>query len=1726
MISKNRLGSLEVNLARAIKAKQLDDHDDDDLDLDSLDLANKIKKLEGDFSRLLKAKKAKEAKKAKKAREARKAKEIKKARKVELKAKEINKANEAELKAKKAKEAMLAELKTKKAKEAVLAEVVQIFSDEDDDEDPTAPTSTRSRAHTAFTSTRSKAPTAYTSTRSRAHNAQAASTAPRCYKKEEAHLIDISIFICCMLMVLHPPLLVVYISPTTHHEPLIPLLLLPRQGNVLERSLTVTFRSPRAFGEHELIIETTCSSFHFLRKVADTIFSAEPWTTRAILQGRANSVLSYFSLRDEGELQDLLRIRAEEHLRKFAQTLTPSGENLNTVAPGTERTSLGGTSALAEQSQGGPSPAFVKENFDVLTTMIKELDNRGQEKVTPFKLFNEKSGGVESENSQMGPSAEEVGGYSSNGSSKSRSRGRPRSAQKHRKSASRKKGISKSHRPVRSEARSKSKSKSVKLKPQSVRVSGRNSSSDSGYDTVSDSGSEDLSMPYRSGRSPKYLFCRDRARGVAYASMVKDVLPDHKWYDKDPTEIHGIKRKPNEGLQAFMDRVKAESAHIKGVPLVLRISAFIHGHGHPELAKKINDKIPKTVDEMWERNSRGDEGHLRSRGNNKRVASLIKMQRVASHLKSLRDEGELQDLLRIRAEEHLRKFAQTLAPSAGENLNTVAPGTERTPLGGTSAPAEQSQGGPSPAFVKENIDSGGAESKNSQMGPSAEEVGGSKSKSVKLKPQSVRVSRRKSSSDSGSGRSPKYLFCRDQARGMAYASMVQDALPDPKWYDKDPTEIHGIKRKPNEGLQAFMDRVKAESMHIKGVPLVLRISAFMHGHGHPELAKKLNDKIPKTVDEMWERVRAFIRGETAADTTEVIRSPRWKKSADRGHNTNGCYHLKKQIEEEVASGRLAHLVKDIRRSQLPLGVIDLEVIMGECGKTRTVIMEFAMVESPSPYNALLATIATTRETLRECSQIEEVQALSQHSRVTDPTLMQTSSEVANPRVSLAPMETRSRRPGMEPMQLNDMEERAITEHSLDIYPHIKPKAHKKRRLALDRRKMTKKDKEKTTFHTEEGVSCYTKMPFGLKNAGATYQRLVDSAFKEQIEVNLEAYVDDMVIKSRTEQDIIKYIEQTFSTLQRINMKLNSKKCSFGMEEGKFLGYIVTSEGITLNRFLSKSIERSLPLLDTLKKCTNKKDFRWTEAAEAALLEMKNLVSKLPTLTTLEKGETMMMYLDAANETVSTVILMERNGRQCLYTMLVSIFARGRNKLRSDRETRSGPSPCSQTVKERLYTDGASNNGGSGAGLILIAPDDVEYSYALRLNFSNSNNEAEYKALLAGLWITIEMQVKDIHAFVDSKLLASQVEGSYEAKVENRKADALSKLAAVQFDHLSKEVLMEVMNERYLEAQEVNMVVEEEGPTWMTPIRNYQKKGILSEDPVDARTMMEKIGSYTMKDGVLYRKSYLVPLMRNDKVSNVATNYFTKWMEAKPLATITGKPVVNFTWDNIVCRLGIPATIITDNGTQFVNDPFKKLEKGGSTWAEEVPNVLWAHRTKMKTSNGETPFGLTYGASSKLRPAGRTKRNNSYKEAKYKQHVEMYYNKKGKRYLGHGMLVTSEGATCKTPGYLYFYYLSLPEKQFSKYRLAPEKGGEQALLPFAHNKYSPMNSYIGWRKQHDNINLNVASKCIRAQAVPKTVNVGLPQVLARGLQPESCSDRVGPYWFNRPGPYKSRHLSEK
>ena len=167
-------------------------------------------------------------------------------------------------------------------------------------------------------------------------------------------------------------------------------------------------------------------------------------------------------------------------------------------------------------------------------------------------------------------------------------------------------------------------------------------------------------------------------------------------------------------------------------------------------------------------------------------------------------------------------------------------------------------------------------------------------------------------------------------------------------------------------------------------------------------------------------------------------------------------------------------------------------------------------------------------------------------------------------------------------------------------------------------RMDETDQEKTSFVTSQGLFCYKVMPFGLKNAGATYQRLVNHMFCPQIGRNVKVYVDNMQVKSQDEEIHLDDLQETFDTLQQYKMKLNPSKCAFGVSPGKFLGFMVSHRGIeanpdkiqaildmkppqnvkevqsligqvaALNRFVSKATNKCLPFFKVLKK-----GFEWT-----------------------------------------------------------------------------------------------------------------------------------------------------------------------------------------------------------------------------------------------------------------------------------------------------------------------------------------------------------------------------------------------------------------------------------------------------------------------------------------------------------------------------------------------------
>nr|GEU31902.1 reverse transcriptase domain-containing protein [Tanacetum cinerariifolium] len=306
--------------------------------------------------------------------------------------------------------------------------------------------------------------------------------------------------------------------------------------------------------------------------------------------------------------------------------------------------------------------------------------------------------------------------------------------------------------------------------------------------------------------------------------------------------------------------------------------------------------------------------------------------------------------------------------------------------------------------------------------------------------------------------------------------------------------------------------------------------------------------------------------------------------------------------------------------------------------------------------------------------------------------------------------------------------------------------------------------------------------------------------------NLEAYVDDMVIKRTSEEGMLSNIQETFERFRSINMKLNPKKCSFGVEEGPFLGCRITKQGIKANPLNIKAV---------------------TELEQPrALKDIQSLNGKLAALSRfLSNGaERSLPFFKAIELGKHDIVFLKRYEREMPADFLPEIPF-------DDNEKRVKEKEVSDPSKEwKLYTNGAFSLDGAGAGLMLIDPVGKEYTYALRFMFETTYNKVEYDALLAGLHIAQEMEITKVAIYLDLQLVVNQIKGTYAVKQlsiksylqkvktaltgfegytvehvqrnQNKKADALSKLASMTYEHLIKEVLVEVLAKRSIEEKEV------------------------------------------------------------------------------------------------------------------------------------------------------------------------------------------------------------------------------------------------------------------------------------------------------------------------------------
>uniref|UniRef100_A0A2N9ESK5 RNase H type-1 domain-containing protein n=1 Tax=Fagus sylvatica TaxID=28930 RepID=A0A2N9ESK5_FAGSY len=190
--------------------------------------------------------------------------------------------------------------------------------------------------------------------------------------------------------------------------------------------------------------------------------------------------------------------------------------------------------------------------------------------------------------------------------------------------------------------------------------------------------------------------------------------------------------------------------------------------------------------------------------------------------------------------------------------------------------------------------------------------------------------------------------------------------------------------------------------------------------------------------------------------------------------------------------------------------------------------------------------------------------------------------------------------------------------------------------------MDEDDQEKTSFITSKRLFCYKVMPFGLKNAGATYQQLMNKMFHNQIGRNVEVYNDDMLVKTKDKENHLDDLEETFKTLRQYRMKLNPSKCVFGVSSGKFLGALLEEwpHLAALNRFVSRAIDKCLPFFKTLRKA-----FTWTDERQKSFEELKMYLTSPPLLSPSKQGETLSLYLAISPTVVSSALIREEDGVQ-------------------------------------------------------------------------------------------------------------------------------------------------------------------------------------------------------------------------------------------------------------------------------------------------------------------------------------------------------------------------------------------------------------------------------------------------------------------------------------------------
>ncbi|GKU89055.1 hypothetical protein SLEP1_g3247 [Rubroshorea leprosula] len=481
--------------------------------------------------------------------------------------------------------------------------------------------------------------------------------------------------------------------------------------------------------------------------------------------------------------------------------------------------------------------------------------------------------------------------------------------------------------------------------------------------------------------------------------------------------------------------------------------------------------------------------------------------------------------------------------------------------------------------------------------------------------------------------------------------------------------------------------------------------------------------------------------------------------------------------------------------------------------------------------------------------------------------------------------------------------------------------------------MAPEDEEKTAFYAGDEIYCYVMMPFGLENAGATYQKMVTIVFHAQIGKNLEVYVDDIVVKSLKVEDHLSDLDETFNNLRKNRMRLNPAKCIFGVESGKFLGFMVSRRGIEVNPEKIRAIAEMEPpkSVKDIQRLTGRVAalHRFISKSADKCLPFFKIMSSPPLLTKAVDGELLYLYLGISDEAISSVLVREEARQQKPIYYISSVLhgvelryhiaekaalavVTSARKLRpyfqshpiialtdqplkqilqkpecsgrlikwavelgefeikfqqksairaqalADFIVECTPCPSTSNLESNewtLYVDGASSTKGSGAGALLIGPEGYRSEHALNdsqlvVNQINSICKVVDPVMVKYVALVTELKCKF------QKLCLSKI-----PRAENEQADLLSKFAS-DGSLSSRSIFVEVLDEpSFMKPRIMEISTNPDTPSWTDSIISFLQDGIVPEERQEAMKLRKKASRYTLVDGVLYKRSFSLPLLQ-------------------------------------------------------------------------------------------------------------------------------------------------------------------------------------------------------------------------------------------------------------------------